>query len=196
MRWRGWLRRWGPRAGPRRSCWRRSTRGCCPALTPALRGCERELRRRRHLQPGRVSNYLPSGGVSRHSSSVELLFDAGDLVGGPLVGVSGHVEALLRGVGLLARGGEAALELAALRLLAAAFGLLAGAFGRLGLLRLALAARRGGLALRRRLASAARLRPSLLRCRLRRRRDEPAHRPSAPTGRLVDQPPRLKGLPH
>src|SRR5918995_1962554 len=121
MRWRGWLLRWASRGGPRESCWLRSIRGCCPAPTPASREGERALR--------------------------ELLFDAGDLVGGPLVGVAGHVEALLGLVGRVPRRGQAALELAALGLLAAALGLLAGALRGLRLALLPLAPRRGRLAL-------------------------------------------------
>src|SRR5215211_4478943 len=109
MRWRGWVRRWGSRVRVRRTGWRSSIRLACPALTPSSRGSER--------------------GLPAVASSGELFFDSGDLVGGSFVGVAGHVEALLGLVGGVARRGEAAFELAALRLLTLALGLLAGSLG-------------------------------------------------------------------
>src|SRR4051794_25442331 len=177
MRWRGWRRRWGSRARGRGSGWRSSIPRGCPALTPSSREGERESR-------PRPSSHRPEFGVVRAEPEQlrtrrlrQLLLDARDLVGRALVGVAGHVEALLGLVGRVARGGEPALELAALRLLAAALGLLAGSLGGLALLLLALALRRGALALLGRLAPTAALH-RLPRCGGRRRRHESAHGPS------------------
>ena len=115
---------------------------------------------------------------------LELLFDAGDLVGGPLVGVAGHVEALLGLVGRVARGLEAALELAALGLLALALGLLAGPLGGLALLLLALALGGRGLALSPAWRGAERRFFGR-----RRRRHERARGPGAAGRGLLHQPP-------